>query len=314
MTDTIQGPTPLDVAEPNKDDLQLWSVTTVLGALHKEGLMYWACEQAANCAIDSEATWKAMLADDGREAAMKYIRDARLPSRMPKLQLSDAKMGTVVHALFEEYARTGNKPDRTAAEALVVNAGGPQLDVATETNLVGVMLNQFDGWLQRFTPQYIATEMTVYNPDYGYAGTLDAILAIQGIKFITDYKTTRKPRDAQGKPKTPWPDVGLQLAAYRYCEFAAAWRARRYEKQFRRYYLLGEDERNIAVRIPAVETGLCIHVTPEACEAYPVRCDSLVDGDGYPLPESVFHQFLDVQQAFRWLQETSRTVIKAPLQ
>lgn len=300
MTDTL-GMEAVDVTKPGDDDLTLWSVTTIIGALDKPALLYWAAEQTANAAIDNTATWQAMIEDRGRQETVKWLRDARF--RIPKTALASTTLGTVVHTVCETFALTGTKPDKDFVAELVHQHGSPQTDIDTEVAVIGRMLNQFDDWLHRFTPSYEATEVTVYNEQYGYAGTADAFLTIDGVTFLADYKTSREPVDAQGKPRTPYPEqVGLQLAAYRYAESAAVWRPRRIEKFRRRYYLLSPDERLLAVPVPEVDTGLVIQITPESCDAYPIRCD-----------EPVFHAFLYCQEAFRWLNETSKTVLGEPL-
>jgi hypothetical protein len=66
--------------------------------------------------------------------------------------------------------------------------------------------------------------------------------------------------------------------------------------------LLGEDERSVAVPMPEVDGGVAIHISPEHCTAYPVRCD-----------EAVFEAFLFVAEAFRWANDLSKTVIGPPL-
>ena len=291
---------PIEGAPIEANDRQLWSVTTIIGALDKPALMYWAAEQAALAAVHSEATWRGMLADDdpGCEhtsadcAVIKWLRDARF--RKPKGIRSATDLGTAVHAACEEYELTGSRPD-----------------VDDE---VLPFLDQYDRWLQRFSPSFEATELTVYHPDLGYGGTLDNILTIGGhgsptlpgtdaVRYIGDKKSTRKAVDAQGNPTSPYPEqVGLQLAAYRWAKFAAVWRARRAEKFRRRYYLLNPDEEAIAVPVPEVDTGLVIHITPESCEAFPIVCD-----------EQVFEAYLAVQDAARWLYQTSKTVMSAPL-
>jgi hypothetical protein len=210
---------------------------------------------------------------------------------------------TLRHAVCETYALTGTKPDKAFVTDLIVREGGPHVDFDAEINIVGVMLNHFDGWLHRFQPEYQATEVCVYSPTYGYAGQADAFLTIDGVRFIVDYKSTRKPRDSRGKPKTPYPEsVGLQLAAYRQAEYAAVWRPRRMEKWKRRYYLLSGAERELAVPVPEVDTGLVILITPESCESFPIQCD-----------EPVHTAFLYTVEAFRWVNETSKLVMGEPL-
>jgi hypothetical protein len=301
MTTAELGQEAIDVAEQTEDDLVLWSVTTIIGVLDKPALLYWAAEQTANAAIDSLATWQAMLDDEGRDAAVIWLRDARF--RRPKTRLSDTAFGSVVHKVCETYALTGQRPGKDLVGELIVYEGGPNVDIDAELDLIGKCLHQFDGWLQRFQPSYQATEVCVYCPEFGYAGQADAFLTIDGVRFLSDYKSTRTPRDGQGRPKTPYPEqVGLQLAAYRNADYAAVWRPRRFEKWRRRYYLLSATERELAVPVPEVDTGLVIQITSEACEAYPIRCD-----------EEVHNAFLYALEAFRWMQETSKIVMGEPL-
>ena len=300
-TATDIGQEPIEVDKADADDLTLWSVTTIIGALDKPALLYWAAQQAADAAIDNLATWQAMMEDRGRDEAAKWLRDARF--RSPKTKLSGADLGTVAHKVCETYALTGTRPDRDFLTEQVMLKGSRQLDVDAEVDTVAKMLDQFDGWLQRFTPSYQATEVTVYSSTYGYAGQADGFMTIDGVRFIFDYTTPREPFDSRGTLKTPYPgQVGLQLAAYRNAEHAAVWRPRRFEKFRRRYYLLSATERELAVPVPEVDTGLVIQLSPESCESYPIRCD-----------EEVHTAFLYVLEAFRWMQETSKTVMREPL-
>jgi hypothetical protein len=285
------GQPAIEGAAPAADDLQLWSVTTILNALDKPALLYWAAEQSALAAVHNEATWQGMLADDDpacrhTDAAscpvLKWLRDARF--RKPKGMRSATELGTMVHEGCEQYALTGTRPTDVDAEVV------PFLD-------------RFDDWLGRFGPAYQATEVAVFHPELGYAGTADGFLTLDGVRYIFDIKSSRKSLDSQGRPSTPYPEqVGLQLAAYRWAKYAAVWRPRRAEKMRRRYYLLGPDEREVAVPVPEVDTGLVIHITPSACEAFPIVCD-----------EPVFEAYLAVQDAARWLFQDSKRVMGEPL-
>lgn len=284
------GQPAIDGAEERADDLALWSVTTILNALDKPALLYWSAEQAALAAIHSERTWRGMIADDDPDCqhtdaaqcpAVKWLRDARF--RRPKGMRSATELGDLVHKACEIYAVTGKRPE-----------------VDDE---VRPFLDRFDGWLARFNPSYQAAEVCVFDPDLGYAGTADGFLTIAGVRYIFDIKSTRKVLDAQGNPTTPYPEqVALQLAAYRWAKYAAVWRPRRLEKMRRRYYLLNADERAMAVPVPEVDTGLVIHITPEACEAFPIVCD-----------EPVFEAYLAAQDSARWLFQDSRRVMGDPL-
>jgi hypothetical protein len=57
------------------------------------------------------------------------------------------------------------------------------------------------------------------------------------------------------------------------------------------------------VPIPEVDTGLVIHITPEHCHAYPMRCD-----------EDVHAAFLYLLEGFRWVDFTAKDVMGEPLQ
>lgn len=303
-SDTVDlGQDVVDVKGAEPDDVQMWSVTTIIGCLDKPALMYWAAEEAAKAALTNERTWKAIADEQGRDEAVKWLRDARF--RRPKGLLSATALGSVIHAACEEYALTGVRPDSNRLADLV-KIEAPKMeagDVRSCAAEVVPFLDRFDEWLERFQPSYQTTEVVVYHPTYGYAGTADAFLTIDGVRSIVDYKSSRKDVNAQGKQTTPYPEVALQLAAYRHCEFAAVWRPRRFEKFRRRYYLLSEAERAMAVPVPEVDGGLCIHITPERCEAYPVRCD-----------ETVHQAFLFIQEAARWSFQQSNDVIGRALE
>lgn len=279
-TELVIGKPADDTAKPADDDLRLWSVTTLIGALDKPALQYWSAEQTAIAAHDLYKTWVEISKSSGRDEAIDWLKRARF--RVQPGQRTAADLGTAVHAACEEYALTGTRPDVDAE--------------------VSPFLDQFDKWLHDFQPEYQATEVAVYHPGYGYAGTCDCFVTIGGVRFIGDYKSTRTAFDKKGNPAPAYPEVALQLAAYRYAEKAAMWRPRRFEAFRRRYYLLSPAELEQAADVPEVDHGLCIKITPEHCIAYPIECG----------PE-VFESFLYVTEAARWQFEQSKRVIGAPL-
>ncbi len=271
----------LDVDKPPEADARLYAVTTIIKAsTSNEALIFWSAEETAKCAVGSMKTLYAMIENQGEPAAIDWLKEARY--RGGKNQRSSTDLGTEFHRLAEEYSLTGERP---ACD----DEMRPYLD-------------QFDGLLQKLQPEVLAAEMTVYHALYGYAGTLDAVWLVNGVPYIIDYKSSKKSRDKKGNPTTPYPEAGLQLAAYRFAEFGAAWRVRRWENFRRRYYLLGPDERQMAVPIPKVEGGLVIHVTPEHCNAHPMRCD-----------EAVHERFLYKIESAVFELEMARTIVGDPL-
>lgn len=279
-------------ARPKPDDERFWSVTTIIKATGSdEGLINWSAQRTAQVALESEKTWQAIREDQGDDAAVKWLADARF--KPPKGQRTATKLGSAVHAALEQYVVTGTPP-----------AHGTPLgqDLGEMDDEIVPYVRTFDLFLNRFQPTFEAAELTVYNPTYGYAGTGDGIAVVSGTRVLHDYKTARESWDAQGNRKKPWADVGLQLAAYRHAEFAAVWRARRFEQYSRRYYLLNPDERAMALPMPKTDGGLVIHITPEHCDVYPVECD-----------ETIFEAFLYAIEAARWSYITSKRVIGDPI-
>ena len=273
---------PLDVKRAADDDTRHWSVTTLIGVLDKPALVYWAANETAKAAFDDRNIWFEMGKRGQRDEALRYLANARF-RKPPGSARTAAELGTAVHAAIEQYTLHGTRPD-----------------VDDE---IRPYLEQFDRWAQQFQPSYQAAEVTVFAPSYGYAGTSDAFLTIDGVRTIADYKSSRDAWEKDGTtPKRAYPEVGLQLAAYRFAELAAVWRPRRVEVQRRRYYLLGESEKAMAVAPPEVDIGLCIKITPEHCIAYPIMCG----------PE-VFERFLYVVEAARWKFEMESQVIGAAL-
>lgn len=267
--------------KPKADEALLFSVTTVLKSLAGEGLIYWACEQSAIKAVKIHKTLAARIEEEGVEAVVKLLRDARF-ERVPGVRTA-SELGTAVHGKLQEYALTGRMPVCDEEEQ-------PFLD-------------EFDKWCQLFQPSYEAAEMTVFSPTYGVAGTLDAIATIDGHRYLIDYKTSRRSEDKWGKPTSPYPEAALQVAAYRHAEFAVPIRPRRFEKYRRRYYLWGSPEQEAAVPMPEVEGALVLHVTPKHCVPYPVACGP-----------RTYDAFLYVLEVTRWMSEHASAAIGEPLE
>lgn len=273
-----------ELTKESPEDARLWSVTTLIGALDKPALVPWAALRTAEAAVDSD-TWRYLLENEGRDAAVSWLKAARF--RAPKGQRSATELGTAVHKAIER--KLLDKEGRYAEQDRMDLELRPYLHAANQ-------------WLKDFKPKFEAAEITVFSPRYGYAGTADMFAEVDGVKFIIDTKTTREPYDRSGKLKTPYPEVALQLAAYRHAEFAAAWRARQADIFKRRYYLLNDSERALAKPVPEVDHGAVLHLTPEGYGFFPVRCDA-----------EVFDIFLAVIDAARFQFEMSKEVVGNPL-
>ena len=270
----------LDGQEAQPEDDRLWSVTALLDVLDKPALVPWAAKATAQAAVSRIEIVQRLITDDGADAAVEYLSGARF-KRPPGRSHSAKELGTLVHAACEEYAIEGRRPANLDPE-------------------VAPFVYQFERFLDRYQPTYTAAEVTVYSPENGYAGTSDGFFAIGGTPLIFDYKTSWESFDARGKPKKPYPEVALQLAAYRYADFAAVWRARRNEEFRRRYYLLSAAERDLGVPVPAVDGGVAILLSPERYAVHNVACGP-----------TAFEAFLDVRHVARWVYNLSSGVVGA---
>ncbi len=70
-------------------------------------------------------------------------------------------------------------------------------------------LLSFVRWFEEVNPEPIVSEMTVFNDDECYAGTLDFICRIDGKIWIVDFKTGQY----------IWPSHRLQVSAYSHADF-----------------------------------------------------------------------------------------------
>lgn len=163
---------------------RLMSVTTILSnGIPKPALMHWAAFEAAQCAVDNIPALVRARGEEARREARQWIQHAAERKRD-----SAANLGTVIHGFLEAQVLGQPTPEFTDEQRPFVEAFGRFLD----------------DW----QPEYEATELTVANTEVGYAGTLDFIAHLPAIGsglLMGDYKTG----------KSVYPEVGLQLAAYR---------------------------------------------------------------------------------------------------
>lgn len=249
----------IEEAEVPPDAATYLSVTTILDQLDKPGLRYWFRNAAIDALLDMY---------EGRNPAGAYeLRDgseriettdrrkvrAYVGSRMYRRDgaRSATQLGTDVHDALEAWAIDGARP---GADAVVSG----YLDVVERD------------FFQAFRPTYEAAEMTVVHETWGYAGTLDAIVVIDGKRFVVDYKTSDVDLDDRGKNKGPYPEAALQVAAYRHAEISC-WNAKRVTGG-QRYYVIDEAARASAVPMPEVDGGLVVQVSPERARVHPVAC------------------------------------------
>ncbi len=132
---------------------------------------------------------------------------------------------------------------------------------------------QFDRFVRDYRPKFIESEATIFSRKYGYAGSLDLIVEIDGVRYILDVKTGR----------TVWSEVALQIAAYDNGDFIGL-------------------PTGVEVPISPTKRGLCLHVRPDRYELLPVKCGP-----------DVFRTFLSCLDVYDWARRDSGYVIGDPL-
>lgn len=224
-----------------------WSVTTILSAMPKPALPVWAAKVVAEYAVDHLDALSALE----RDAALDLLK--RVPDRQKN---KGGEMGSAVHDAIEAYWTGRPKPVAP-------------IDVRARMRA----FHQFVGdYSPEFVPQM--AEASVFNRTKKYAGTLDAILKIR----LPRHRATRWLLDVKSG-KGVYPEVGLQLAAYRYAEFIG---------------MPDGSER----KMPPVAGGLVLHL-PESGGYLlrEVRCD-----------EMMLRVFEYVREVYRFQTEIRRSV------
>lgn len=227
-----------------------WSVTTIIdGGIPKPALINWAKKYTAEYAVDNFTALTELVAV-GRDDAVDWLKGAAYRDRDRK-----ADIGTSVHLAIEAH-----------------RLGKPMPPWPLE---IRPRMAAFERFVQDFDPVYEATEASVYNRTQRYAGTLDAIITLT---LPLDAAPRRFVLDAKSG-KGIYPEVGLQLAAYRYAEF------------------IGLPDGSEAP-MPSVDGALALHLTDHGYRLIEVRAD-----------EQVFQAFLYAREIYRWGLETSKTVL-----
>jgi hypothetical protein len=240
-----------------------WSVTTLIsGGLPKPALLPWGIKSTAEGVVKQRGVLAEMLktCETPGECAQGNFcgpcdQTIRWAKSLPySMRDRAADLGTQIHEWIEAH-RLG-KPMPTVPPA------------------VKPYLAAFERFLADFAPDYHMVEAGVYNRSQHYAGTLDAIVRLQlplsetAGQYLLDAKSG----------KGVYPEVALQLAAYRFAEFVGV--------------ADGSEQ-----EMPSTDGGLVLHLTPTGYRLIEVRCD-----------EDIFQSFLYCREVFRFVSETGKTV------
>lgn len=225
---------------------RFWSVTTILsGGVPKPALLPWGIKMVAEGAVEAVQSGALVpMVDQDADAAVQFLKGLPYAKRDRA-----ANLGTEIHQAIEILAQGKPWPDWPLP--------------------IRPHMERFREFVGRFQPKWLASEATVYNRTQAYAGTLDAIVELADKKLILDVKTG----------KAIYPEVALQLAAYRHAEF------------------IGLPDGNEEA-MPTVDGAVALHLTADSYRLVKVETS-----------QRVFDAFLYAREVFRWQEETSKSVI-----
>jgi hypothetical protein len=219
---------------PNDPNAQTYSsVTSALNSLPKEALPRWAAKVVAETAVEKIELLERMTASDPEEAA-KWLKGAPWAQRDKA-----ADVGTTIHEIVELDALGDTK----GADALL-----NKLDPAGRNK--AIQARDF------FSRQVVAidhVEFVVYDTVHGFAGTGDFIVTLKDDLLLPGVMKPNPTAILDLKTgKGIWPEVALQIAAYRHANSMV--------------------DLIDAVMVPMPETdgGLVLHVTEKSWSLIPV--------------------------------------------
>jgi len=169
------------------DPINLPSVTTILRAVAKPALMYWAANAVADYAVKNHDLIGNLLETNDTDGAIRLLKGSPWSQRDKA-----ANVGTSIHDIIESLILTD--------EADISPSQQPYVDAWVE--------------FSKSLPEgrWDAAEMVVYNLDHRYAGTLDALYRdINGHIGAFDWKVRKgKLKDKVSAYETE----RLQVSAY----------------------------------------------------------------------------------------------------
>lgn len=154
----------------------------------------------------------------GYMAASALAQDPRLPASLGNASemravIRDASKAAELYR--EEAARRGTRVHYYCEQVALRDLGRPHCVDEARSDLAQhgeeAFAARFDEWWDLYQVKPIEPEITVWNSELGYAGTLDLVATIGGRLCILDFKTRATDRDGLVKPLDE--KVVMQLVA-----------------------------------------------------------------------------------------------------
>lgn len=192
------------------------SITSVIAMLDKSALKYWVGNQCAEYAADNLTA----LSRLSRDEVIKLVKAAPWSKSG-----TAAEVGDQIHNAIDQFAKTGERPSMDGWSITAKRMWG-----------------SFLAFNNRYKPEWLDTEFTVWSNEFGYAGTADWSARIGGALVLGDTKTG----------KAIYPEVGIQLAAIQNAD-----------------YIIGPD--GTRRDIPRYDRLAALHIRPMSAKLHPIK-------------------------------------------
>lgn len=159
------------------------SVTTILKQLNKPALIQWAVDQTAAFAVANIDGLLSRTEEQGWGMLRWYWNrdplkgEVELRNFYNGVRDDAAELGTMIHEWIAADHGEGLYPDTSMAPEFMWQ-----------------MVEVWNEWKSQHDVKPIVSEATVWS-NYGYAGTLDGIWEIDGIRYLLDVKSSRNVYD-----------------------------------------------------------------------------------------------------------------------
>lgn len=235
---------------PGRPGESVPSITNIIGMKNKPGIPYWYAKTVANYAADH----RERLATMSREEAFSLCRYTPFTDRDD----TPSVIGDIVHGWIERHVKGDAPSDAEVGQAHVTARH---------------MWESFTKFVGHHSPEFTASEFTVWSNAHGYAGTGDLTMKINGWHILADTKTGER----------VYPETAMQLAALGNADV-----------------MLDTEGREMPV--PKYDRYAILHLRPKSWTLYPVE-----------KIDEAFECFLALKQVFDWnLHHAPASIALAP--
>lgn len=133
---------------------------------------------------------------------------AELTEKLPVVTLDDLKSAAKAYTKKRDSGANTGSEAHAMVESFLKDTDQHYGDHSPEARAA---FGAFVKWFDEKKPEILNVEEVIYSQEFGYAGTYDGLMKIDGKVCLTDFKTTNASRKA---PNGVYAEMFLQLGAY----------------------------------------------------------------------------------------------------